>query len=119
MRSYTTMSERKVLVIDLDGTICEQTSGGTAYRDAKPVDVVIDRLRVLRRAGWKIVIHTARGMRSWIAQTPEETYGQMTRDWLLRHRVPYDELVFGKPAGDLYVDDKGASIAEFLAREVD
>ena len=36
-----------------------------------------------------------------------EKIGVITADWLARHGVQYDELVFGKPySSTLYVDDK-------------
>jgi hypothetical protein len=33
--------------------------------------------------------------------------GMVTYQWLERHAVPYDEIVFGKPYGDIYIDDLG------------
>ena len=27
-------------------------------------------------------------------------------EWLNKHKIPYDELHFGKPVADYYVDDK-------------
>lgn len=38
-------------------------------------------------------------------------------EWLERHAVEYDELIFGKPYADLYVDDKGMTPEEFLKWE--
>ena len=34
--------------------------------------------------------------------------------WLEKHGVKYDELIFGKPLGDWYIDDKGMSVKDFL-----
>ena len=31
--------------------------------------------------------------------------GQVTLEWLARHGIPYDEIYFGKPWADVYVDD--------------
>ena len=33
--------------------------------------------------------------------------GKTVFDWLARHDIPYDELWFGKPQADLYIDDNG------------
>ena len=37
--------------------------------------------------------------------------------WLEKHSVPYDCLLFGKPLGDLYIDDKGVSLENFLTEK--
>ena len=31
--------------------------------------------------------------------------GNDTLDWLKRHEIPYDEIFFGKPWADIYIDD--------------
>ncbi len=31
--------------------------------------------------------------------------GKATIEWLEKNNVPYDELVFGKPYADIYIDD--------------
>jgi len=36
-----------------------------------------------------------------------EKIGKITEDWLEKWKVPYDELIFGKPHADMYIDDLG------------
>ena len=36
-----------------------------------------------------------------------EKIGKITEDWLEKWKVPYDELIFGKPHADIYIDDLG------------
>ena len=43
-----------------------------------------------------------------------EKIGKITEDWLQKWNVPYDELVFGKPYADIYIDDLGI---EFSTKE--
>ena len=31
--------------------------------------------------------------------------GKITLDWLAKHQIPYDEIYFGKPWAELYIDD--------------
>ena len=110
----------KTIVIDLDGTLCEQTAGGKEYFTAKPIQPMIDKLHEYAAAGWRIVIYTARGMNQFRGRLDriEDEYREGTEQWLEDNHVPWDWLVFGKMPGDLYVDDKGASFHEFLTRPV-
>jgi len=106
------------LVMDLDGTICEQTSGGEDYFSAKPIRVVIDKMKEFRLNGWSIIIYTARFMNRYggdSTKIPFDYYAR-TEWWLKDNDVPFDKLVFGKPAGDIYVDDKGMRPDEFASR---
>ena len=36
-----------------------------------------------------------------------EKIGSKTIDWLSKNNVPYDEIHFGKPWADIYIDDNG------------
>ena len=40
-----------------------------------------------------------------------EKIGKITEDWLEKWNVPYDELVFGKPYADIYIDDLGVEFS--------
>lgn len=89
-------------VIDIDGTICTQTDGD--YVNAQPHMDRITKVNQLYDLGHTVIYYTARGMGRGIAST----LMVMTNDQLdlwgaKRHRV-----IFGKPAGDVYIDDKGA-----------
>lgn len=116
------MSEQEIAVFDLDGTLCEQVDTRTsplgilAYGQAAPRRDVIDKLNEMSDGGWKIVIHTARGMRTFGGDVPkvEGALRSMTEQWLADNGVRYHELIFGKPPGSLYVDDRGQSVGMFL-----
>ena len=106
------------VVIDLDGTICTQEKSGE-YHLAKPIKKVVDDLKTLRMRGVYIIIYTARGMTTYRGNVNKvmEAYDRDTRLWLRENEVPYDELVFGKPAGDVYVDDKAVNVDDFEVTE--
>jgi capsule biosynthesis phosphatase len=112
------MSEQRLLVIDLDGTLCEQTAGGDAYWDAKPKQEVIDKVNQLFDEGWHITIYTARGMRTCKndVERVNSLYRKKTIDWLIKNGVWFSDLIMGKPAGDIYVDDRGMRPDEFVGR---
>jgi capsule biosynthesis phosphatase len=109
-------------VIDLDHTICfpndQFKDTKRRYSQAKPNPKVIAQIQKLYLNGDYIIIHTARRMvthKGNIAKI-EADVGEVTRTWLRLHTVQYHELVFGKPYGDVYIDDKGMSIDEFVAK---
>src|SRR6059058_3973035 len=83
---------------DLDGTLCTNTEG--EYAAARPLPWAIERVNELKRAGHRIVIFTARGTTTGIDWRPE------TERQLAAWGVEYDELILGKPYGDVYIDDK-------------
>lgn len=104
-------------VFDLDGTICTQEKSGE-YHLASPIEKVVEKIRVLHVMGDRIVIYTARGMNTAGGDPTKIPIDLliMTEKWLERHDVPYHQLVFGKPAGDVYVDDKGMNVNDFATQ---
>ena len=93
-------------VIDIDGVVC--TTYGTDYGAAVPVQYVIDRIALLKQQGHKIIFHTARGTVS------NTDWREMTERQFARWGLPYDELHFGKPAGDVYIDDKALNVSDWI-----
>jgi capsule biosynthesis phosphatase len=96
------------IVIDLDGVICPTRKEHESYADLKPIPGAIENLKQLKEAGDYIILQTSRHMK-----TSESNIGVVTRkiakitlDWLEKHQVPYDELYFGKPNADIYIDDR-------------
>jgi len=118
------MSERRALVVDIDGTLCPSKTADADYADLAPHAAMLERLRAWRAAGYRIVLHTSRNMRTY-----EGNLGLINKHtapvllaWLERWDVPYDELHFGKPwAGDdgFYVDDRAVRPDEFLAHDAE
>jgi capsule biosynthesis phosphatase len=115
-----------ILVVDIDDTICfpnhAEKETRAKYSNANPNIPVIAKLREAKQAGCKIVLYTARRMltHNGDVQKVIEDVGHVTEEWLHAHQVPYDDLIFGKPYGDMYVDDKaGNSIALLLTMRFD
>ncbi|PZN94816.1 MAG: capsular biosynthesis protein [Alphaproteobacteria bacterium] len=106
------------IIIDLDDTITRDGSA-PGYADKLPNLPVVARLQECRAAGFEIVIHSARNMRTFngsIGKITAHTVPVII-DWLARHDIPYDELVIGKPwcgEGGFYVDDKAIRPGEFV-----
>lgn len=102
-------------VFDLDGTICSQERSGEYHR-AIPIQAMVKRVRELFDQGHEIIIFTARGMNTYKGNVTDVIYhmSQMTEDWLRMHDVPFHQIIYGKPAADFYIDDKGVNASDFL-----
>lgn len=90
---------------DLDGTLCSDTRGN--YADAQPFPEMIAQVNRLKREGHNVLVFTARGSGTgmdWTAVTSAQ---------LDQWGVAHDRLIFGKPAADVYIDDKAVNVSEF------
>ena len=98
------------ICFDLDETLC----AGKPYEEAEPVTSVIEVANNLKAKGHKIIIYTARGMDTFRGnvQLAIDRYYSLTLEQLEQWEVSYDELIFGKPSADVYVDDKALNVLD-------
>ena len=118
------IAETKVLVVDVDGTLCPERRPEEDYAALPCETALVEKLRAMHADGWRIVLHSARGMR-----THGGNPGALSRhvlptltDWLARHGVPYDEILLGKPwpgRDGFYVDDRALRPREFVENDLD
>lgn len=96
------------IVVDLDGVICPIKQPKDSYADLQPIPGAVERLKKLRAAGHYIIIVTARHMATCEANVGQvmRRIGKVTLDWLERHGIEYDEIHFGKPNAEVYLDDR-------------
>lgn len=96
------------IVLDLDGTICPVRELHQSYADVKPYPEAIQRIRELRASGHYIIIHTARNMATFEGNLGQviKNIGKITLEWLDYYEIEYDEIYFGKPNGEVYIDDR-------------
>jgi len=99
----------KTIVMDLDNTISFTKNGDYS---AAEVDIeVVAKMREYKEMGFKIVIHSARNMRTYdgnLGLINANTLPVVMR-WLDENDIPYDEILMGKPwcgFDGFYVDDK-------------
>ena len=99
---------------DLDGTICDTPCDpdghNQRYWDSLPIPFMVETVNRLYDEGHYIIIMTARGRGSgkdWTAQTRKSL-----KEW----GVKYHELepMFHKPTADLFIDDKGANVFDWI-----
>ena len=118
------IAREKVLVVDIDGTLCPVKTADQNYADLPINAELVAQLRQLRGEGWRIILNSARGM-----QTHDGNAGAITRHvlptliaWLERHDIPHDELHIAKPwpgRDGSYIDDRTVRPREFLAHSLE
>jgi len=103
-----------VYVFDIDGTICE--SSNSEYEMASPIQSRIKKVNDLYDEGHSIIFQTARGMGRSDNSTAyaHKAFYELTKNQLDSWGVKYHGLFLGKPAGDVYVDDKGIKDEDFF-----
>lgn len=95
-----------IIYVDIDDTIC--TTLGTNYQTAVPIKEAIDKVNLLYEAGNTIVYWTARGTVSGI------DWMDLTEKQLSSWGAKYTELKMGKPAYDVFIDDKNINSKDWL-----
>lgn len=109
-------------VLDLDHTLCIPNLSikeiDKRYGEALPKEEMIARVNYLYSLGHTIIIHTSRGMLSCNSDLKliKEKIEPTTLLWLKKNNVSYHEIHFGKPYGDVYIDDKMISFSDFLTK---
>ena len=99
------------LVCDLDNVIARDTKERPVYKAdwnlsfCVPAPGAKEALEYLKRKGWTIIIHSAR----WVDNM------EVTLKWLDVHEIPYDDIILGKPAGDVYLDSRGYRFSSWSA----
>jgi len=101
-------------VFDIDGTICTLTSG--SYENAEPIPKRIEQINKLYSDGNTVIFFTARGMgrSNNNMHFAYHNFFALTRKQLSDWGVKYNQLLMGKPAGDIYIDDKGIKDEDFF-----
>jgi hypothetical protein len=85
-------------IVDVDGTICNNTFGD--YQNAQPFVDRIEHFNNLFDQGHEIHYWTARGSNSGVDWTI------LTRQQFTKWHVKHTTLKLGKPAYDIWIDDK-------------
>ena len=96
----------KTYVIDIDGTICQNTNG--KYKLANPFKSRIEFINKLYDEGNIIKYFTARG------STTSIDWFDYTELQLKKWGVKYHELILGKPHGDIFIDDKAFNCNQWI-----
>ena len=96
------------IVIDLDGTICTLKQPHETYADVTVKPGAATFIKNLRKDGHYIILQTARNMATCESNIGKviKNIGKVTLEWLDKNEIEYDEIYFGKPNAQLYIDDR-------------
>ena len=102
---------RMRICFDLDNTLVTYPDVPNDYSTVKPIEPMISLVQRLHNEGHTIIIHTARRMATHKNNVGSviRDIGRQTFDTLEKFNIPYDELLFGKPIADIYIDDRAVN----------
>lgn len=107
------------IIFDIDGTICPIKKPEEEYIELIPYKEIIDKIKELKKSGYKIILFTARNMRTYQGNIDLilKNTKPILETWLEKWQIPYDEIIFGKPypgKEGYYVDDRTIRPKELL-----
>lgn len=113
------IESEKVIVMDIDGTLCEIKKEGQSYLNIKPKEKILNKLNLMKKQGFYIILYTSRQMRTYDGNLGKicANTGKILFEWLEKYNIPFDEIYFGKPwcgKNGFYVDDRAIRPSEFV-----
>jgi phosphatidate phosphatase PAH1 len=107
-----------IYVIDIDGTICDKDvcREDSNYESSIPKKDRITKINELYDQGHVIKYFTARGMGRYKDSRvlAHKNMYDITYNQLKSWGCKFHHLIMGKPAGDVYIDDKGINDNDFF-----
>lgn len=102
------------ICFDIDGVIFKITND---YNNVIPIKNTIERINRLKEEGNTIILYTARKMQTYKGNIGlvNKCIAEKTLEALREHNVLYDEIYFGKPSADYYIDDKAINFYNWEA----
>jgi hypothetical protein len=97
------MKRKPSIVVDFDGVICKHRFPDVG----EPTEGVIEALNTLKKAGYRIVIHSCRTSFQFRDLLIGDQFERI-KDYMKHYKLPFDDIwAPDKPIGVAYVDDKG------------
>jgi len=112
--------KNKRICFDLDNTLVTFPTIVNDYRSVKPIQKNINFLKYLKKFGNTIIIYTARRMKTHNGNIGKinADIGKITFETLDDFNIPYDEIYFGKPYADFYIDDLALNCFDDMEKEM-
>ena len=105
--SFNDKMQKCRFCFDLDNTLVTYPEKSGDYSTVKPIKKTIDFLNFLHSLGHTIIIHTARRMKTHKGNVGavQADIASITLKTLEDFGINYDEIYFGKPYANFYIDD--------------
>lgn len=114
--SENNKAEKKIFCFDLDNTLVTYPKTTGDYDTVLPIYDNIKFLRSLHKSGHKIIIYSARRMRTFKSNLNlvKKNIEKLTISQLKKFKIPYHKLILGKPYAHFYIDDLSVNSYENL-----
>ena len=98
--------KKSVFCFDIDNILC--VSRDNNYKQSKPIKKNIKLVNFLMQKGHYVKLFTSRymGRNKEIKSLAKKQGYTFTKKQLKKWGVNYNELIFGKPSYDVFIDDK-------------
>jgi capsule biosynthesis phosphatase len=108
------------ICFDLDNTLVSYPKITGDYTSVEPIYKNIAFLKYLKSFGHTIIIYTARRMKTHNSNVGKvmADIGIITFETLNRFDIPYDEIYFGKPYANVYIDDLALNAYDNLEKSL-
>lgn len=112
--------ESKRICFDLDNTLVTFPFIKNDYKSVQPIEKNIELLRYLKKLGNIIIIYTARRMKTHKGNIGKinADIGNITFNTLKKFNIPFDEIYFGKPHADFYIDDLAVNCFQNIEKDI-
>ena len=118
--NFSEKNEKKRFCFDLDNTLVTSPQIKDNYSTVNPILKNIEYLRFLKKLGHYIIIYTERSMKTHKSNIGLvlKDISKITFDTLEKFNIPYDEIYFGKPYADFYIDDLAINAHDDLEKKI-
>lgn len=108
------------ICFDLDNTLVSYPKIPGDYTSVEPIYKNIAFLKYLKSFGHTIIIYTARRMKTHNGNIGKimNDVGIITFETLNKFEIPYDEIYFGKPYANVYIDDLALNAHDDLEKHL-
>jgi capsule biosynthesis phosphatase len=110
-------SDKLRICFDIDNTLVTYPQIAGDYTSVLPINKTINFLKLLKSFGHTIILYTARRMKTHNGNVGAviADISDVTISTLKKYDIPYDELHFGKPYANFYIDD--LAVNPYIAME--
>jgi capsule biosynthesis phosphatase len=105
---------------DIDNTLLSYPDIVGDYTTVRPINRNVNFVKALHKQGHTIILYTARRMKTHNGNVGkvQADIAKITIDSLNKYHIPYDELYFGKPYADFYIDDLAINAFDSLEKGI-